>query len=164
MKMNMLDYLPKGPISEHRSDAHSKIHLSSGCYYRQGLINERSRQRSRARAASLTFANAIYSIKYPQIQPWLHPHPCCSSLGGLGTARRAHSWPARIRAAQMSPSIHAAHPPRQSPPLEAAFKLFTPRGEDEANCLPERSLKHLLNASSLRLIIEKPPGRFFRRH
>lgn len=124
MKMNMLDYLPKGPISEHRSDAHSKIHLSSGCCYRQRLINERSRQRSRARDASLTFVNAIYSIKYPQIQPRLHPHPCCcSSLGGLGAARRAHSWPASIRAPQMSPSIHAAHPPCQSPPLEAAFKL-----------------------------------------
>lgn len=128
MKMNMLDYLPKGPISEHCSDAHSKIHLSSGCYYRRWLINERSRQRSRARDASLTFVNAIYSIKYPQIQPWLHSHLLLQT-GGLRGSQESSQLAASIRAPQMSPSIRAAHTPCQSPPLEAEFKLVHSHGE-----------------------------------
>lgn len=162
MKMNMLDYLPKGPISQHRSEAHSKIHVSSGCCYRQWLsaTNERSRQRSRARDAGVTFTNAIYSVKYPQIQPWLHPRPSCSSLGSSGAARRAR--PAGIGASRISPSIHAAHP--KAHPLRQLSTRFAPRGEDEISCLRDRALKHLLNASNPRLTAGTPPGRFFRRH
>lgn len=66
---------------------------------------------------------------------------------------------------------HRCHPPSMQPthhakahPLRQLSNRFTLRGEHEANCLTERSLKHLLNSSSLRLITGNPPGRFFRRH
>ena len=54
--------------------------------------------------------------------------------------------------------LHPCSPPHHAKahPLSQLSTMFTPRGEDETSYLTDRALKHLINASNLRLIAGNP--------